>query len=519
MGRKVVLSLGMMLVVILSAGLAGGQVDGDAAGGGLLWWGNHEPIYIYGDDDFTVANGVMSGCGTIDDPYVIEGWRVDAPRADYGIYIDHTSAHFVIRDCVVERARVAGVYFNSVRNGRVESLQIQRSDTAIYFLNSDRNAVRDSVIAECDFGIVMAAGSDGNKISGNSFFDNGLAAKDPRRENCWCLDGRGNYWSGFEGCDVDGDGVYDTPNYRFGDPCPLVEPPVEWTGVTTAGLSFPGHWVAPDGSLVVTSQTPIALQAADPGAGLAEIRYAIDGGVWMTYTGPIRLTGDDGPRTIRYYGIDNLGNAEPVRSVSFVLDNHPPETELEFGEPVYRDERGIWITSKTPIILRRTQESTYGRTLTYFRIDGRNWQIYHGPFVLHAADGPHQISYYSRNASGVSEALKSVVVLKDDTPPSTRGGRTVSLTEVIVGPSEDEPQEETAPIEVPTPAEAPEEPDMPAEGEAQSPSEMPPATLPPTEPSVQTSSDTVNGSGDEEEGGAVQTPSETAPQTPSESTG
>jgi len=515
MGRKISLAVVMTLCVLLSAGLAGGQVgvgSGCGSGCGFLWWGNHEPIYIYGDDDFTVANGVMSGCGTADDPFVIEGWRIDAPRADYGIYVDHTSKYFVIRDCIVERARVAGVYLNSVRNGAVDGVQISLSDTAIYLLNSHRNTIRGSVLAACDFGIVMAADSSGNLISGNSFLDNGLNAQDPMRENGWCEGGCGNYWSDFTGCDANGDGIFDAPNFRFGDPCPLVSPPVEWTGVTTAGLTFAGNWVAPDGSLVVTSQTPIALQAADPGSGLAEIRYMIDCGAWQTYSGPIYLAGDDGPRKISYYGIDKLGNAEAEKIASFVLDNHPPETVVEFGEPTYEDERGVWITSGTRIVLRRTQESTHGRTMTYFRVDSRNWQVYYEPFVLYAADGLHQISYYSRNASGVAEDLKTIVVALDDAPPSTRGGGPGPVTELTVGPAVDEPEPVVTPTEEPS---APEpvvlEPEPPpvvetspaAEfGEDQAPSEVVEATpaddsaeleIPiDTAPSVQTPSETVD---------------------------
>ncbi|MGB2984210.1 MAG: NosD domain-containing protein [Candidatus Bipolaricaulia bacterium] len=450
MGRKVALAAMMTLIVVLSAGLAGGQVGiGSEGASGFRWWGDHEPIYIYGDDDFTVANGVMSGSGTADDPFVIEGWRIEAPRADYGIYVDHTTKHFVIRDCVVERARIAGIYLNSVRNGVVEKSQISISDTAIYLLNSGRNTIRETVIAECDYGVVMAAGSAENMIAGNSFIGNGLNAKDSMGRNVWCDGTRGNYWSDFEGSDKDGNGIYDVPNYRFGDPCPLVSPPVEWTGVSAGGMTFSGRWVAPDGSLVVTSETPIALSAADPGSGLAEIRYAIDRGEWVVYEGPIYLTGDDGPRVVAYYGIDNLGNAEKTTIVSFTLDNHPPVTTHEFGEPVYVDERGTWVTSKTQITLRRTQESTYGRALTYFRIDGRNWHVYSAPFVLYAADGPHQVSYYTRNDSGVTEELKTIIVFKDDTPPSTRGGRADSTIDVIVGPPEETSPEIVQPLPEP----------------------------------------------------------------------
>jgi hypothetical protein len=296
--------------------------------------------------------------------------------------------------------------------------------------------------------------------------------------------------------------------------------------VATAGLSYSGNWVAPDGSLVVTSQTPIALQAADPGAGLAEIRYVIDCGDWTVYTGPIYLTGSDGPRKIRYYGIDRLGNAEDVKTVSFILDNHTPVTVLEIGAPTYVDERGTWVTSKTSISLRRTEESAYGRTVTYFRVDGRDWQVYSGPFVLYGADGPHQISYYSRNASGVAEDLKTVVVRKDDASPSTRGGSSAPVTQVVVGtPSAGtesvvSPPEESPPVQPAEPelVEAPALPEEPAE--EQTPSGASVVEVPVvTELTVQSPSETVNGL--PANGGTIESPAGVEPgvQTPSNGTG
>ena len=430
MGRKVALATALLLVTVMSVVLVGGQV-----GGGFLWWGNHEPIYIYGDEDFTVRNGVLSGSGTEADPYIIEGWRIDNPDADYGIYIDHTTAHVVIRNCVIERSRQAGVYFNTVRNATVVDTQIGLSDTAIHLLASRDNTFTNNVVMTCQYGLVMGASSQDNLVAGNSFVDNGLNAYDPQRRNRWFDESGGNYWSDYDGGDADGDGIGDVPYFALWDQYPLMDPPVEWTGVETAGLSYSGNWVAPDGSLVVTSSTPIALQSADPGAGVQEIRYAIDNGSWIVYEGPIYLTGTDGPRKITYFGIDRLGNHEMKRTISFVVDNHPPQTSIEFGAPQYVDDRGIWITSKTPITLRLIDHSTYGTTRTFYRVDGGSWQYYSRPFVLYTSDGPHQISYYSQNASGVTEAMKTLVIMKDDAPPSSRGGQASSVVPVIGQPT------------------------------------------------------------------------------------
>jgi parallel beta-helix repeat protein len=427
MGRKVAWAMALVVTAVVSAGLVGGQV------GGFLWWGTHEPIYIYGDEGFTYANGVMSGSGSEADPYVIEGWSISPRSADYGIYIDHTTSHFVIRDCVIERARIAGVYLNSVANGRIEKVQVSRSDAAIYLLNSRDNRIASSVIAECRYGVVMGAQSQDNVVSGNSFLDNGLPAFDPEGWNLWYESKGGNYWSDYEGGDGNRDGIGDEPYYPINDLRPLMTPPAQLTEISPAGPTYAGNLVAPDGSLVVTSQTPITLTASDPGSGLAEIKYSMDGGAWTTYTGPILLKGDDGPKKLTYYGIDRLGNAEPKKTVSFLLDNHSPQTAIEVGDPKFSDSRGTWVTSETRVTLRRTQESTYGRSSTYYRINDGAWLLYSSPFRLTGDDGARAVSYYSRNASGVVEAVQTRIFMKDDAPPSSRGAKAQAPAGISLG--------------------------------------------------------------------------------------
>ncbi len=443
MGRKVAGVMAATVAVVLSVVLVGGQVGS----GGFLWWGNREPIYIYGNSGFNVENGVFSGSGTASDPYIIEGWRIDRPNADYGIYIDHTTAHFVIRDCVIEGTRQAGIYLNSVRNGHVENVQIGRSGTAVHLLNASYNRFEGNVFAENLYGIVAMADSQGNVVTGNSFLRNGQHGVDAQRRNQWCAEGIGNYWSDYVGYDADQDGVGDIPYFRLYDRYPLITPPVEWTRVAPAGLTYAGNQIAPDGSLVVTSETPISLSALDPGTGVDVIRYTLDGGMtWRVYDGPIYLTGEDGPRRLSYYAIDHLGNVERPKTVCFLLDNHPPLTRIEVGEPRFEDERGIWITSATRISLHLVQGSTHGWTQTFYRVDDRGWQHYSSPFTVMGSDGPRRISFYSINASGVTEALQTILLLKDDLPPHTRGARTsVPTTTVQVGPT---PPSDTSPEEV-----------------------------------------------------------------------
>src|SRR2546421_12547004 len=51
----------------------------------------HAPILIEGDNNFTAPNGVTAGTGGAADPYVIEGWLIDATSSN-GITIRQTRA-------------------------------------------------------------------------------------------------------------------------------------------------------------------------------------------------------------------------------------------------------------------------------------------------------------------------------------------------------------------------------------------------------------------------------------------
>lgn len=57
----------------------------------------HKPILIVGDSSFTAENGVTGGNGTQSDPFIIEGWEIDASSIDYGITIWDADAYFVVR--------------------------------------------------------------------------------------------------------------------------------------------------------------------------------------------------------------------------------------------------------------------------------------------------------------------------------------------------------------------------------------------------------------------------------------
>jgi len=114
----------------------------------------HDLIYIDGDDNFIPANGVTSGSGTENDPYIIENWDI-WPHYIYenGIEVRNTTAYFIIRNCYVHSGAscTRGICFEGVINGIVENNILNNNDYGIYL-----------------------SGSNNNLISGNTFVNNGL---------------------------------------------------------------------------------------------------------------------------------------------------------------------------------------------------------------------------------------------------------------------------------------------------------------------------------------------------------
>jgi PGF-pre-PGF domain-containing protein len=125
----------------------------------------HDPIVIVGDN-FIPANGVTGGTGTADDPYIIENWAIQNPGGR-GIEIDNSRAYFVVRNCLLENCSY-GVYFDNVRNGRVENCVIDNCSYGVYLLNrSDNNSIIGCTVSACQCGIYISQ-SENNTLQGNT---------------------------------------------------------------------------------------------------------------------------------------------------------------------------------------------------------------------------------------------------------------------------------------------------------------------------------------------------------------
>ena len=87
-----------------------------------------DSIYIFGNEDFTAENGVVSGSGSSGDPYIIEGWEMNFNNTSTGITVVMTDRYFVIRDVHITGAKIGmrfeGVFHATVTSSSIENLSL-----------------------------------------------------------------------------------------------------------------------------------------------------------------------------------------------------------------------------------------------------------------------------------------------------------------------------------------------------------------------------------------------------------
>ncbi|HEX3036557.1 MAG TPA: right-handed parallel beta-helix repeat-containing protein, partial [Thermodesulfobacteriota bacterium] len=85
--RRVVVSSGFLLAfLVLSLAITYGPLASVAKGNPAL----HSSILITSDEDFTPANGVVSGTGTAENPYLINNLTINDLSPGYGIKVDNS---------------------------------------------------------------------------------------------------------------------------------------------------------------------------------------------------------------------------------------------------------------------------------------------------------------------------------------------------------------------------------------------------------------------------------------------
>jgi nitrous oxidase accessory protein len=106
-----------------------------------------------------------------------------------------------------------GILFQDCHNAVIDSNIIADNVIGVFFEASTGNLFRHNLIAQNDAALRMFQNSINNTFTENNFIDNlnPLLIVGKRTEAQWSDNGRGNYWSTYDGYDLDGNGIGDVP--------------------------------------------------------------------------------------------------------------------------------------------------------------------------------------------------------------------------------------------------------------------------------------------------------------------
>jgi X-Pro dipeptidyl-peptidase len=220
-----------------------------------------------------------------------------------------------------------------------------------------------------------------------------------------------------------------TPASGFG--FPVGETTVNCTATDGAGNSSNGSFkvtivdaTAPVSNAVLSGtqnlgwwrNPTVTITAADQAPGLSgvqKIEYRLDGGAWTTYAAAFQVTGD-GPRLLEYRAIDNAGNTEAVKSLSFKVDGTAPTTSASLSPaPVggYYDSPTVTLTGDDGL--------GSGIAGIQYTLDGSGTRSYTVPFEV-PTDGTHTLTFRSVDMTGLVETTKTLTFTVDSTPPASQ---------------------------------------------------------------------------------------------------
>jgi hypothetical protein len=175
----------------------------------------------------------------------------------------------------------------------------------------------------------------------------------------------------------------------------------------------------------------VTLSAADGGSGVSKTYYTTNGSTPTTsstvYAGPFQVSSTS---TVKFFSVDNTGNAEVVKSQAVQVDTAAPTTTIRCNGAACTT--GWYRTTPVSVTLSATDTGGSGVKTTVYTTDGSNPQTsttavaYSGPFSVSRTT---TVKYYSADLAGNSESVKTQQIQVDAAAP------TVSITAPSSGSS------------------------------------------------------------------------------------
>jgi predicted outer membrane repeat protein len=179
---------------------------------------------------------------------------------------------------------------------------------------------------------------------------------------------------------------------------------------------------------VYTRTAGLVFVARDELSGVAGTYFVLDHG--PVQSGGRVTVSRTGKHTVRFWSVDNAGNIEAEKSVTFTVEADeltPPVTTIS----------GIsagWTSAPVTFSLAATDTGS-GVLGTYYALGGGAWRLYAGPVSI-SAEGATVVTYWSTDKAGNAERFKVATILIDTSAPTVAcdavasypGAATIGLT-------------------------------------------------------------------------------------------
>jgi len=191
--------------------------------------------------------------------------------------------------------------------------------------------------------------------------------------------------------------------------------------ITTINVGTPQYGTTP---IYVNSSTQFWFSVVDYSGTGYTTYYCIDGPPWIQYSGAFTVAGE-GPHTIDYYSVDNIGGIEDIKTYEIIVDNTPPTTIINVGDPKYVSGN-TWVTSATEFTISASDTGLMpvGLNYTEYRIwNGGSWtpwSTYMTSFSLGTIEGISYVESYSIDWLGNKELINNRTYIVDNTAPTTK---------------------------------------------------------------------------------------------------
>lgn len=160
----------------------------------------------------------------------------------------------------------------------------------------------------------------------------------------------------------------------------------------------------------------VTLAATDDDSGVSKVEYAIDGGAYGTYSGPVTVNAP-GNHTVSYRATDVAGNTSAPQSVAFtVVDEPDPDTTaptVTASVTGNRDGDGAYVGTATVTLSATDSES--GVSKVEYSLDGQPYAQYTAPLSV-TAPGQHTVNYRATDVAGNTSTPQAVSFTVVDQP-------------------------------------------------------------------------------------------------------